>query len=131
MARKPVRGEPVWRKSDSTRRIQLEKPKNHYQAANNRTLALSALRANVCLMLTYDGLPRLVEIHTVGTTTAGRPAMSAFQVDGQTNTLPIQDWRLFCFDECFNVALSKLPSRAPRLEYKKGAKQFSIIDAEV
>ncbi len=64
-------------------------------------------------------------------TLADRPAMSAFQVDGKSNTPPIPDWRLFCFDECFNVALSDLPSSGPRPEYKKGAKQFHRIDAEL
>ena len=57
--------------------------------------------------------------------------MSVFQVDGQTNHPPIPGWRLFCFDECFDVALSNLPSTAPRPDYKKGAKQFIRIDAEV
>lgn len=57
--------------------------------------------------------------------------MSVWQIDGESNTPPIPDWRLFCFDECFNVALSDIPSKAPRPEYKKGAKQFRSIDREI
>lgn len=81
----------------------------------------------------YDcvGVHRVIEIHTVGTTTAFRPAMSVWQVDGQSNTPPIPDWRLFCFDECFDVALTEIPSLAPRAQYKKGAKQFRKIDREI
>lgn len=104
--------------------------KNFSGAASNKQIALSALAKGVCLILHYDGCHRIVEVHTVGTTTASRPAMSAFQVDGETNTSAIPDWRIFCFDECFGVALSDLPSAAPRPEYKKGAKQFERIDAE-
>ncbi|MBS0255816.1 MAG: hypothetical protein JSS36_11575 [Proteobacteria bacterium] len=57
--------------------------------------------------------------------------MSVYQVDGQSNSPPIPDWRLFCFDECFDVRLTNVPSAAPRPQYKKGAKQFKRIDAEV
>jgi len=83
------------------------------------------------LNLTYDLLPRVVEVHTIGITTAGRPAMSVWQVDGQNNTPPIPDWRFFCFDKCWDVAVSNLPSLAPRPQYKKGAKQFRRIIAEL
>lgn len=105
--------------------------KNPHGALESQNLALQALSAGLCLCLTYDRLPRTVEVHTIGITTAGRPAMSAFQVDGQSNTPPIPDWRLFCFDECWDVAVSDVPSTAPRPDYKKGAKQFARIIAEL
>lgn len=114
-----------------SQKIKPYKPKNLAQAATNRALAIKALDGAVCLSMTYDGLKRVVEVHTVGTTTAFRPAASVWQVDGQSNTPPIPDWRLFCFDECFDVALTDIPSKAPRPEYKKGAKQFRKIDREV
>lgn len=113
------------------RPIKFAGPKNIAKAAENRQLAMAALAEGACLSFTYHRLPRVAEVHTVGITTAGRPAMSVFQVDGESDTPPIPDWRLFCFDECFNVALTDIPSLAPRPEYKKGAKQFRIIDAEI
>lgn len=112
-------------------KIKGSKPKNIAQAAANRIAAVQALDSSVCLSMIYDGLPRVVEVHTVGTTPKFRQAMSVWQVDGQSKTPPIPDWRLFCFDECFNVALTDIPSRAPRPGYKKGAKQFRKIDREV
>lgn len=112
-------------------KVKLYKPKNISEANTNRALALEALDKALCLSLTYDGLLRIVEVHTVGTTTAFRQAMSVWQVDGQSNTPPIPDWRLFCFDQCFNVSLLDIPSTAPRPKYKKGAKQFRSIDREV
>lgn len=114
-----------------TQKIKPHKPKNLAQAAYNRLKAIEAIDRRVCLSCTYDGCDRVVEVHTVGTTTTFRPTMSVWQVDGQSNTPPIPDWRLFCFDECFNVALTDIPSRAPRPEYKKGAKQFRSIEREV
>lgn len=104
--------------------------KNTAQAAGNRDLALQALQESRCLNLTYCDCYRVVEVHTVGITRAGNPAMSAYQIDGQTDSTPIPNWRLFCFDECFNVSLSNLPASPPRPDYSKGAKQFGRIDAE-
>ena len=114
-----------------TQKIKPNKPKNIEQAATNRALAIEALDKALCISMTYDGLHRVVEVHTVGTTTALRQAASGWQVDGQSNTPPIPDWRLFCFDECFDVKLTTIPSKAPRPQYKKGAKQFGKIDREV
>jgi len=108
-----------------------EWPKNGFEAHGNHTLAIEALRAGVCLAFNYHDLRRTVEVHTVGTTTAGRPAMSVYQVDGESEDGPIPDWRTFCFDECFDVRLSDLPSSGPRPDFKKGAKQFRRIDAEL
>ena len=56
--------------------------------------------------------------------------MSAWQIDGQSNSHPVPGWGLFCFDECFNVALSDFPSPPPPSDYSKGAKQFKRIIAE-
>ena len=111
--------------------IKKDWPKNPFAIAANRDLALRALANGVCLAFRYHDCQRIAEVHTVGITRADHPAMSAFQVAGQSESDPAVDWRLFCFDECFDVALSNLPSTAPRPHYKKGAKQFKRIDAEV
>lgn len=107
------------------------KPKNTFGTRANREIALEALRRGVVLRLDYDGLPRFVEVHTVGDTRAGRPAMSVYQVDGQSHEYPPVGWRLMCFDECFNVGLTGIRSSAPHPEYSKRSRQFSRIDAEV
>lgn len=114
-----------------TKQPKPERPKNASGAAANREKAISALCQKLCLALTYDGLPRIVEVHTVGTTRADRPAMSVYQVGGQTHEGSVTDWRTMCFDECFDVALSDNPSAAPRPNYRRGAKTFKRIDFEV
>jgi len=105
--------------------------KNSAGSAANCAVAIKALNADRCLSFTYEGLARIVEVHTVGVTTAGRPAMCAYQVDGSSNSGPVPDWRMFCFDECFDVTITERSSSAPRSEHKRGAKQFRSIDREV
>ncbi|WP_143102853.1 hypothetical protein [Rhizobium sp. NFR07] len=114
-----------------TTKVKTYKPKNISQANSNKAAAMDALGKGVCLSITYNGLPRVVEVHTVGTSSAFRAAMSVLQVDGQSSTAPIPDWRLFCFDECFDVELTDISSKAPRPGYKRGAKQFRKIEGEI
>lgn len=110
--------------------FKIEPKKNSFEAAANKQKALNALTTGRRLTLTYLDCYRVVDVYTVGTSAADRPAMSVFQVDGQSNTPPIPDWRFFCLDECFDVAVSDIPASAAHPDYKKGAKQFKFIDAE-
>jgi hypothetical protein len=98
---------------------------------DNSRLATEALEHGLCLAFNYHGHSRLVEVHTVGITAAGRRAMCSFQVDGGTNSGEIPGWRLFCFDECTGVRLSAAESRGPRPGYKRGAQPFRSIIAEL
>jgi len=111
--------------------VKPDKPKNHVQAGANLTAAQEALARKVCLSFIYDGLPRVVEVHTVGFTRADRAAMNVWQVDGASEDGPIPDWRTFCFDECFDVGLTEMVSQAPRAGFRRGAKQFARILVEV
>jgi hypothetical protein len=94
-------------------------------------LAIRAVREGVCLNFRYHDCRRVVGVFTVGITHADRPAMSAWQIDGQSDSKTIPDWSTFCFDECFDVALSDRPAPATAPDYRKGAKQFKRIDAEI
>lgn len=131
MARKVGGRGPSWPFERPAKQPKREKPKNTLAAASNRTAAVDALRKGICLTLTYDDLPRMVEVHTVGISKAERPAMSCYQVGGQSNEGQPLGWRMMCFDECFNVQLSNYPSNAPRPGYRKGAKTFARIEAEI
>lgn len=108
-----------------------EPPKNLAQAGHNQEKGIAALRGKLCLSLRYHDLPRTVEVHTVGITTNDRPAMRVWQVSGQSESGSPERFRTMCFDECFDVSLTDLPSAAPRPDYKKGDKAFKIILAEV
>lgn len=131
--RKPVKNPFALPKAKKLKplKIEPERKKNTYEAIKNHSIALEALDKGVCVSLVYLDFDRVAEVHTVGTTTAGRPAMSVFQVEGHSKDSPVPGWQLFCFDECFDVALHDLPSLAPRPDYKKRAKQFRRIDREI
>jgi hypothetical protein len=126
-----VANQSSFRAGEVAHKIKNYKPKNLAQATQNKALAISAIEKGVCLSLTYEGLPRVVEVHTVGTTTAFKSAMNAWQVDGESSMPPVSEWRVFLFDECFDVALTDIKSDAPRPDYKKGARQFRKIDKQV
>lgn len=126
--RKPSAFKPV--KFKAPKAAKPEWAKNPFEASGNHDLAIEAMRRGVCLAFRYHDSHRVVGVFTVGLTKAGRPAMSAWQVDGQSNELTLPDWGTFCFDECFNVSLSDRPSPPPPANYSKGAKQFIRIDAE-
>lgn len=125
----PFGGKPL-RGFGKPKPIKQEWPKNVMEADANRGLAIAALGRRVCLTLNYHGCHRVIGVFTVGLTQANRPAMSAWQVDGQSNEMTVPGWGMFCFDECFDVALSDHPMPAAPADYCKGAKQFIRIDAE-
>lgn len=112
-------------------KVEPARKKNPFEAEQNRSKAIAAIDAGKCVSLVYLDFNRVAEVHTVGTTTAGRPAMSVWQVEGDSKDSPVPGWHLFCFDECFDVAVHDLPSLAPRPDYKKRSKQFRRIDREV
>jgi len=93
-------------------------------------MAVAALRAGVCLGFVYNGRRRLAEVHAVGVNTQGHAAMSTFQVEGDSGSGPIPDWRSFRLDACSEAALSDVPSRAPRPDFRPGH-GFRRIDAQV
>lgn len=101
------------------------------EAEQSKLIAIQALRDGQCIELIYDGCERVLEVHTVGTTTAGNSAVSAYQVGGRSNSGPVPDWRLFRFDHCQNVRLSDQKSSGPRSDFRRSAKQFSVIVAEL
>lgn len=134
MVRRPLGGWAKKARDAATKAFKAsrpEKPRNPAISAANKAEAIKALRNGRCLTLTYDGLPRMVEVHTVGDTRSGRAVMSVYQVGGQSRHLPTTGWRMMHLDECFEVALSDYRSAAPRRGYRKGAKGFRSIEAEV
>ena len=90
-------------------------------------MACAALRGGKRLELRYDGFSRVVEVHTVGETTAGNLAMSVWQVRGGSNTNERVGWKLMRLDEAFSATVTDEKSEAPRTGYQRGAKPFRRI----
>lgn len=90
-------------------------------------IACEALRNGKRLELRYDGFTRVVEVHTVGETTAGNDAMSVWQVRGGSNSNERVGWKLMRLDEAFAAAQIDEQSEAPRAGYVRDAKPFRRI----
>jgi hypothetical protein len=94
-------------------------------------IACKALRDGKRLELRYDGFSRVVEVHVVGTDTAGNQAMRVWQVRGGSNSNEPVGWKLFRLDEAFSAFVTDEKSEAPRVGYKRGDKAMRIIRCEV
>lgn len=93
--------------------------------------ACAAIKNGTCLELQYDGFVRIVEVHCVGTTTAGNPGMRVFQVRGGSSSGETVGWKMLTFDKSFSVNLTDEQSSAPRPGYKPGDKGMTHIILEV
>jgi hypothetical protein len=59
------------------------------------TRICDAIENRRILEFRYDGLPRVVQPHTHGTSTKGKETLRAYQIDGRSNSGPLPDWRPF------------------------------------
>ncbi len=94
-------------------------------------VALAALRTGRRLALTYDGHVRIVELHAVGRTAAGRPAVLVWQVRGGSRSGKASGWKLLFADGALAVHLLDEPSDAPRPGYIRDTPQLASFDAQL
>jgi len=86
------------------------------------SIACTALENGKCLEIRYENFTRIVEVHRVGISPQGAHILSGWQVRGLANERP--GWKLLNLDDAIELALTDIPSRAPRPDYRRGAKQF-------
>jgi hypothetical protein len=86
------------------------------------SLACVALETGKCLEVQYETFSRIVEVHRVGISPQGGHILSGWQIRGPANERA--GWKLLNLDEAAGLALTDTPSRAPRPDYRRGAKQF-------
>lgn len=96
-----------------------------------REIACAALAKGVCLEVQYNGYKRIVEVHCVGITTAGNPAMRVWQVQGGSVSNEPVGWKMLVFQEASGATLTDMPSNAPRSGYKRGDKGMQQIISEI
>lgn len=85
-------------------------------------LACTALENGKCLEIHYENFTRIVEVHRVGISATGCHILSGWQVKGPANERA--GWKLLNLDEAASVTLTDLASRAPRPDYRRGARHF-------
>ena len=95
-------------------------PKSGFAAWGS--IACEAIESAKCLEIEYRDFTRIVEVHRVGIGRCGEHILSAWQIRG-----PVHEragWKLLKLDESESVILTEIPSRAPRPDYRRGAKHF-------
>jgi hypothetical protein len=86
------------------------------------SLACAALESGKCLEVQYETFARVVEVHRVGISPQGGHILSGWQIRGPANER--QGWKLLRLDEAISLCVTDTSSRAPRPDYRRGAKQF-------
>ena len=86
------------------------------------SLACVALESGKCLEVQYESFSRTVEVHRVGISPQGAHILSGWQIKGPGSERP--GWKLLNLDDAIELTLTDIASRAPRPDYRRGAKQF-------
>lgn len=90
-----------------------------------------AMRNEKTVSFVYDGKPRVVECHAVGTSTKdGGLVLRGVQIAGGASR-PLPQWTLFRLDRFNNFSVDPLASQAPRDGYTVGDSQMKVIVGEL
>ena len=79
----------------------------------------------------YDGLQREVEPFLLGTTTAGRPALRAYQTAGGSRSGTVPGWHLFSLGKIGGIAMIQESFSGERPWYNPADKAMSTIGPHV
>lgn len=94
--------------------------------------AMTAMAAGLRCEVEYNGLPRIVEVHAVGLSTAGKPCMRVYQVQGDSHSGESEGWKLMSLGKVFNMPeILDIKSSAPRQGYQRGDLGMTTIFNEV
>lgn len=93
---------------------------------NVETVACEAIDFGICVHVTYDGLERVGEVHTVGVTKRGKPAMRLYQVEGAD-----RGWKLMTLQKVEAIRFEHRQSLAPRDEYAYNDTGMSSIIKQI
>jgi hypothetical protein len=91
-----------------------------------------AAKSRYLVAFLYDDLPRVVEVHTLGTLRTGKRAMRGYQVSGDSSKHDVPSWKLFHTDKVKDLSVYRTKSQEiPRPLYTKGDSAFMNITFEV
>lgn len=82
------------------------------------TVALKAMKDGNCVDLIYHGERRLVEIHAVGVSKAGKPCVRVYQVVGGSVFSEKTGWKMLTVADIEDFKEVNERSQAPRLGYR-------------
>lgn len=91
-------------------------------------IAQKAMRLNKPLELSYDGLPRLVEVHAIGISSTGKHVLRVYQTSGDSVSGETPGWKLLNIGKIFDPPkIIDTVSMAPREGYQSGDKAMIEI----
>ena len=90
-----------------------------------------AIEERRVVTFTYDGFLRVVEPFLLGTTTAGRPALRAYQTGGGSQSGRVPGWHLFSLDKIVGITMTPTTFSGVRDGYNPADKGMSAIGLHV
>lgn len=94
-------------------------------------LVREALRGRRVVTFNYKGRARTVEPHALGKANDDRPALLAWQTEGDSNTEPPPGWRVFVLAEIADLKATDKTFAGPRADYRSKGGGLKSIEAEV
>lgn len=92
---------------------------------------VDAITNQQVLTFTYDGLPRTVEPHAYGVSTAGNDVLRCYQTAGQSNEGPVPGWRLMTVAKIVAMQPSGETFPIARPGYRRGDRGMTRIYAQI
>jgi hypothetical protein len=92
----------------------------------NEQDACEAITAKRRARVIYHGSGRVVEVHAVGLTTQGQPAMRVWLLPGGRSS-----WRIMLLARVEQFEMLQDVSEAPRPGYSRGDRRFSRVICEL
>lgn len=85
------------------------------------------------LEFTYKNRIRIVEPHTLGVNLKDNEVLSAYQVDGESDSIKIPDWGLFSVEKITNIEILDETFEEPRFAegFKRNSDRMKKIIAEL
>jgi predicted DNA-binding transcriptional regulator YafY len=96
-----------------------------------RDTICEAIENKQSLSFTYERLPRTVEPHKVGRTTAGNVVLSGYQTGGQSHSNSIPYWRLYKLSKIKDLSVLDEDFDGPRPRYKPTDKRMRRIYCKI
>lgn len=93
--------------------------------------ACQALSSGKCLLISYSGYTRVVEVHACGETAHGHAVMRVWQVEGGSQHNEPIGWKMLRLDETTGLSLLDRPSSAPRPGYRPNDSAMQRIYCQI
>jgi len=94
-------------------------------------IIIEAIKNRKLLEFYYKNHHRIVEPHTLGISSKGNENLSAFQIDGTSESIVVPDWGLFTIDKIVDLKILNESFLGTRPKYSKGDSRMIEIYKEL